>query len=302
MPANQYREIDPYAVAVSDMNERRSSPVTSSIQESIEQQGVIQPPLVREREDVPDSAEVSYEAVVGQRRVLGAQAASGVESMPVVVVGWDDAEALEASITENIDAFSEDVSPEDRAEAVLRLMEKRDYNQRQTADALGVSRRVVSDWIERGRDGWEGTAIHVNHDNPESDARSRSQTSEKVSALTDSSVKNIRQSTGGGDEGEQMAKAVVEEDLSREEIVEATKRVRSGGDPVQTVQEVADESQVDETASLNQRHEIRLTFSGDEAEALTTAAKQRGATENQVARQEIVRYLEAEGLLGGGGA
>lgn len=79
MSDNQYREVGPYEVAVSDMNERRSSPVTNSIQKSIEQQGVIQPPLVRERDDV-DSAEVPYEAVVGQRRVLGAQATAGEKS------------------------------------------------------------------------------------------------------------------------------------------------------------------------------------------------------------------------------
>jgi ParB family chromosome partitioning protein len=132
MPENPYREVDPFAIAVSEQNERRDSPATSSMQESIEKQGVIQPPLVRER-DRMDDAEVPYEVVVGQRRVLGAQQAAGVEKIPVVVVDWNDAEALEASITENIEAFREGVSDDDRAAAVLRLMDLREENQSEVA-------------------------------------------------------------------------------------------------------------------------------------------------------------------------
>lgn len=287
----QYREVDPYEVAVSDMNERRSSPVTSSIQESIEQQGVIQPPLVRERDDV-DSAEVPYEAVVGQRRVLGAQAASGVDTIPVVVVGWGDAEALEASITENIDTFSEDVSPKDRAEAIVRLMEMRNYNQRQAADALGVPYGTVVTWIEFARDEWEGTEIHIDNDT------AKEESGERVGLLDSDndrtrSIRSIRQVTGGGEAGEEMVREVSREDLNDNEVDEAASRVRAGESPDEAVKTVAAER--GETGKT--REEIRLTFSGDEAEALTTAAKQWGATENQVARKVILRYLDTEGFL-----
>jgi ParB/RepB/Spo0J family partition protein len=295
MSENQYREVDPYAVAVSDMNERRSSPVTSSIQESIEQQGVIQPPLVRERDGM-DDAEVPYEAVVGQRRVLGAQAASGVETIPVVVVGWDDAEALEASITENIDAFSEDVSPKDRAEAVIRLMEMRDYNQRQAADTLGVSRKVVEHWIERAREEWEDTSIHPNYDGSEQFPEIDFETS-RDDGLDDLSVKRIRQATGGGEKGEKMAAAVVREGLSQHDVAEAKERVSQGAKPEDAVAEVSQEKRQQREVSITQRSNVEFTLSDDEAEALETAAKQRGATENQVARQEIVRYLNREGFL-----
>ncbi|EMA47947.1 ParB/RepB/Spo0J family partition protein [Halococcus saccharolyticus] len=296
MTENQYREVDPYEVAVSDMNERRSSPVTSSIQESIEKQGVIQPPLVRERDGM-DDAEVPYEAVVGQRRVLGAQAAGGVETIPVVVVGWDDAEALEASITENIDVFREDVLPEDRATAILRLMDKQNYNQRQAAEALGVGRKVVTRMIERGREEWEGTALHPEHDNSTSTSPTKGQTEKTVDNLDDNSVREIRKMTGGGSEGEEIATKAVQDGLNQHDLNEAKKRVDRGQDPHGAVESVTREKQEIQETKAEERTRIELTFSGDESEALTTAAKQRGATENQVARQEIVRYLEAEGFL-----
>jgi ParB/RepB/Spo0J family partition protein len=298
MADNQYREIDPYAVAVSDMNERRGSPVTSSIQESIEKQGVIQPPLVRER-DAPDDAEVPYEAVVGQRRVLGAQAASGVDTIPVVVVGWDDAEALEASITENIEVFSEDVSGKDRAEAIVRLMEMRGYNQTQLADSLGVTPDRVHQWVERGREEWEGTVFHAGAEDDGTE-RSISETARSPDNLDDDSLRHIRQSTGGGEEAERMALSVAEEDMTHTQTLEAAKRVRQGADPEVAVEEVAEEQQ--KQTETTQRSEIRFTLSGDEAEALTTAATQWGATENQVARKVILRYLDTEGFLGGDGS
>lgn len=297
MTDNQYREVDPYEVAVSDMNERRDSPATSSIQESIEQQGVIQPPLVRERDDV-DSAEVPYEAVVGQRRVLGAQAASGIDTIPVVVVGWDDAEAIYKSISENVDEFRESVAPKDRATAILRAMELNNHNQRQAADEIGVSSMWLNNMIERGRDEWTGTALHVESDDDESKSKFERIIKQKVDEMADGAVANIRQATGGGEKGEKMAIMAAENELSRHDIDQASARVRRGENPEEAIKQVAEETNNDSDV----RCRVRLKFTGDAAEALETAATQWGATENQVARKVILRYLDTEGFLGGDGS
>jgi ParB/RepB/Spo0J family partition protein len=284
------REVDPYAVNASGENERKSDLNISGIEGSVAKQGVIEPPLVRERTGT-DDAEVPYEVVVGQRRVFAAQSA-GLDGIPVVVVGWDDAEALEASITENIDAFRDSVAPKDRAAAIFRLMQMKDLDQRQVADRLGIHARTVSHWLEYLREEWEGTQIHV-------DSTSSGEDDLQINTFLNSDadktryVRDVRRATGGGSSGEEFIKRAHAEGLNQDEVQEVATQVSRGSGVEEAFKSVVE--------SRPQRGEtkahIRFTLSGDEADALTKAAETRGVTENQVVRAELVRYLNAEGFL-----
>lgn len=299
----EVREIGPNELEIDPVNERRENvsfreeeiSERESLVDSIREQGVIQPPIVRE-----DSG--TYKVVVGQRRTLAAQTA-GVDRIPVVVVDYDDQEAIAASVTENVDAFKKSVSRTDRAAAVQRLMDMNDWSVTEVADYLGVGTGTINDWLERTRDEWEGTSVHVdstddNTSETQTEIESTDERSNEINAefdeVDDKSVSAIRRQTGGGEKGEQMVKKVAEKDLSQSQVLEATKRARRGEDLGEVVEEMAQKRQ-------GRKGEIRVnvsvTFTGDYGEGLREAAREMGTSEENVVRGAIERYLEDEGYL-----
>jgi len=294
------KEVDPNELEIDPVNERRENvgpqQDDESLVDSIREQGVIQPPIARE-----DNG--TYKVVIGQRRTLAAQTA-GVERIPIVVVDYDDQEAIAASVTENVDAFKKSVARSDRAAAVQRLMDMNDWTIREVADYLGVGTGTVDDWLERTRDEWEGTSVHV--DSAGDDGTSETQTevespdegSNEINAefdeVDDKSVSAIRRVTGGGEEGEQMVKKVAEKDLSQSQVLEATKRARRGEELDEVVEEMAQKRQ-DRKGEI--RVNVSVTFTGDYGEGLREAAREMGTSEENVVRGAIERYLEDEGYL-----
>jgi len=275
-------EISPDRLKVSDLNERNENIGTSDLEQSVREQGVIQPPLVRENGS-------GYEVVVGQRRTLAAQSV-GLEQMPVIVMSWDDGEALEASITENIEAFREDVSKRDRALAIERLKELRGWNNVDVAEHLSVSEMAIRRWLEPLRDEWEGTIIQPDVEESENDAGVDQVIIDEWASDT---IKAVREVTGGGEEGEELLKKINEHDLSRNDARELAKKVKRGRDIdealAQTIEQKHNDGDVKVSASVS--------FTGDRAGALTKVAKSRGMTEQEVIREAIERYLENEGYI-----
>ena len=147
---------DPDAVAIADVNERSEARMISGLQGNVAERGVLQPPLVR------SDGEGGLECVAGGRRVIAAQRAH-LDELPVLVVKWSDAEALAASISENAAVFREEVSAQDRAEALGRLWKLRGGEGRPVAaplaDDLGAPRRTVDEWLEPLREEWAGTDV-----------------------------------------------------------------------------------------------------------------------------------------------
>jgi ParB/RepB/Spo0J family partition protein len=279
-------QVDPYNVNVDEMNERKENLNLSELEESVAEQGVIQPPIVRKRNG---NKEVDYTVVVGQRRTLASQGA-GLNEIPVVVMGFDDADALEASITENVEAFNENVSRKDRAFAIQRLKEMKNWNNKQVASSLGVHERRISEWLEYTRDEWEGTAIDPEFDADDDDVINFSK---KIDDLSPDIVSQVRNVTGGGGEGEELLKKAVEHDLNKDDVRELAKKVERGKDMdsalAQTIEEKHDTGDIKVKANV--------TFSGEYAGALTNYAQDRGMTENEVVREAIQNYLNTEGYL-----
>jgi len=102
--------------------------------ESIKSQGIMQPILVRHKND-------GYEVVAGERRLRAAQSL-GLEEIPALIKDVSDEEALVLALIENIQR--EELNPIEEGKAYKRLMDEFHLNQEQVADAVGKERPTVS--------------------------------------------------------------------------------------------------------------------------------------------------------------
>jgi ParB/RepB/Spo0J family partition protein len=283
----EVEQIDPNELEIDPVNERKENigpdKDDNSLEESIREQGVIQPPVAR-REDG------NYKIVVGQRRTLAAQNV-GVDSIPVIVMDWDDSDALAASVTENVDAFRKSVSRTDRAAAVQRLMEVNDWSADDVADELGVNPSTVREWLERTNPEWEDTVVHVDGADEAPD-----EIRESVDEVDDKQLASIRANTESKEEREEVVKTLSKSDLSQRDVLEATKQARR--DEETDLKEVIKE--MDSQKSENEgeiRVRTRVTFTGNQADGLKDAAKDLGTSEEEVVRNAIQDYLESNGYV-----
>jgi len=103
---------------------------------SIEQHGVIEPIIVRRKED-------RYEIISGERRWRACQKL-GLEEIPCVLKNVSDAEAFKLALTENIQRNN--LTPLEEAEAFRRLLDmKIARNQTEIGEILGIRQQRVSD-------------------------------------------------------------------------------------------------------------------------------------------------------------
>ncbi len=106
--------------------------------DSIRQQGVVQPILVRA------VGKGQYEIIAGERRWRAAQLA-GLQEVPVVVRDMDDRAAIAVSLIENIQR--ENLNPMEEARALQRLIDEFEMTHQQAAEAVGRSRAAVSNLL-----------------------------------------------------------------------------------------------------------------------------------------------------------
>jgi len=104
---------------------------------SIEQQGIIQPLLVRRDDN-------GYELITGERRLRAAKKA-GLKQVPVLVKTITDTDMLEMSIIENVQRA--DLNPIEEAEAYHRLIKEFGLTQDQAAERVGKSRSAVANFL-----------------------------------------------------------------------------------------------------------------------------------------------------------
>lgn len=273
-------EIDPLNERTEDVGPDKDG---ESLEESVKEQGIIQPPIVREDENG------NYLVIVGQRRTLAAQAVD-LDQMPVVVMDLDEAEAVQASITENIDAFRKSVSRTNRASAVKKLMELNGWNPAETADSLGVSRETVARWLERTNEEWEDTSVHVDSANDDS-SKEVQKTAEDI---PDENLATIRRATNSKKERESVVRKVQESNLAKRELREARKRAENSDDSFEEVIDTISQEK-EEKQESGIKVEARITIAGHDAEALRNAAKDLGTSEEGVVRRAIEEFLDTEG-------
>lgn len=105
--------------------------------ESIRQQGLVQPVVLRPRAD-------GYELIAGERRWRAAQLA-GLHEIPAVINDYDDKAAAAVSLIENIQR--EDLNPLEEANALARLQTEFAMTHQDVAAAVGRSRAAVSNLL-----------------------------------------------------------------------------------------------------------------------------------------------------------
>lgn len=104
--------------------------------DSIRQQGIIQPLLVR-----PLAGTDRFQIVAGERRWRAA-AKAGLMEVPVYVRAMDEQEAMAAALIENLQR--EDLNPVEEAQALNALRETLNITQEELASRLGRSRPAVA--------------------------------------------------------------------------------------------------------------------------------------------------------------
>jgi ParB family chromosome partitioning protein len=138
----------PDAVSTMEINTIRPNPYQprtefdpkdiESLSESLKKDGLLQPVVVR-----PAGAGF-YQLVAGERRWRAAKLA-GLARIPVVVRNVEDKKMLELALVENIQR--RDLNPMEKARAFKQLMTLNSWTQDQTADAMGMGRPTVANFL-----------------------------------------------------------------------------------------------------------------------------------------------------------
>jgi ParB family chromosome partitioning protein len=111
-----------------------------ALAQSIREKGVLQPLLVRPVEEEG----AAFELIAGERRWRAAQRA-GRHRIPVIVRDFNDSEALEIALVENLQR--EDLTALEEAEAYRRLMQEFARTQANLAHSVGKSRSHVANTL-----------------------------------------------------------------------------------------------------------------------------------------------------------
>lgn len=111
----------------------------AELAESIREQGVLQPILVRRAADGE-----SYEIIAGERRWRAAQLAQ-LHEIPVLVREFDDRTAMEIALVENVQR--RDLTALEEADGYHRLIDDYGHSQEDVARAVGKSRSHVANTL-----------------------------------------------------------------------------------------------------------------------------------------------------------
>ena len=138
------QKIETNKISINDLTRNKFQPRKNFSKESLEElsnsikeQGVIQPIVVRPNK----STEGKYEIVAGERRWLASQNA-GLHEVPIVVLNVDDVKSLEFAIVENVQR--QDLNPIEEARGYQRLIDEFNYNQDKLSDFISKSRSYIA--------------------------------------------------------------------------------------------------------------------------------------------------------------
>ena len=109
-----------------------------ALADSLKRQGLLQPVVVRKAGDG------FYQLVAGERRFRAAKVA-GLSRIPAVVRDVDDKRMLELALVENLQR--KDLNPIEKARAFRQLMQLNNWTQEDLADAVGLARPTVANFL-----------------------------------------------------------------------------------------------------------------------------------------------------------
>lgn len=129
---------------ITNLNQPRkyfSQEKMEELKESIKNNGLIQPIIVRKVENIVQN---KYEIIAGERRYRACKSL-GFENVQCVVIQAGDSKSYEYSVLENIQR--ENLNPIEEAESYVMLMEVYGYTQENMAQKLGKTRSAISNKI-----------------------------------------------------------------------------------------------------------------------------------------------------------
>lgn len=109
----------------------------SELSDSIKQNGVLQPILVRKKGD-------KYEIVAGERRYQASKLA-GLKEIPAIVREIDDAEVFQLALIENLQRS--DLTPIEEARGYRQLLDTKGLTQEELAKILSKSRSAIANTL-----------------------------------------------------------------------------------------------------------------------------------------------------------
>ncbi len=136
---------------VDDIVPNRFQPRTSFSEEELEkltnsivEQGILQPLLVRKQQTGSGGGAAGYELIAGERRLRAAKRAN-LEHVPAIVREMSDEQVLEVSIIENVQRSN--LNPLEEAEAYHRLISQFQYTQEMVAQKIGKNRSTIANFL-----------------------------------------------------------------------------------------------------------------------------------------------------------
>ena len=136
--AEQYVPIEQISPNPEQPRKRFDTEDLNDLANSIREKGVIQPLIVRRRENG------SFEIVAGERRWRASQMAQ-LHQLPVIIREFTDVEVLEVAIIENIQRA--DLNSVEEAAGYRQLMDRFGHTQEKMAEALGKSRSHIANLL-----------------------------------------------------------------------------------------------------------------------------------------------------------
>ena len=138
------KNIETNKVSINDITRSKFQPRRNFSKEnleeltnSIKEQGVIQPIVVRPDKSGPGK----YEIIAGERRWLASQNA-GLHEIPVVILNVDDVKSLEFAIVENVQR--QDLNAIEESRGYQKLIDEFNYNQDKLSKFIGKSRSYIA--------------------------------------------------------------------------------------------------------------------------------------------------------------
>jgi ParB family chromosome partitioning protein len=109
----------------------------ASLAASIREQGILQPLVVRRRQD-------GYELIIGERRWRAAQLV-GLEEVPAVIIDATDRSVIEMALVENVQRA--ELNPIELAEAFQMLVDDEGMTQEEVGRRVGLERSSVANHL-----------------------------------------------------------------------------------------------------------------------------------------------------------
>jgi ParB/RepB/Spo0J family partition protein len=303
----EFETVDPDMVAVDEMNERTDDTLdTSDLEDSIAEVGIVEPPVCRV---VDEDAKVPYGVIQGQRRITAAQAV-GLDEVPILVGDFDDLEALTRSITENISAASQDVSPNSRARAIWRWWvawqqdRGEEVNRSQAPDAdmvslkFGIPMSTARDWIRHLEEDFAGTELDPRVNTISDDAGGR-EPDIKIQEVSPSILKNVQDMGFEKDDAVDVVKKVQKHGLTRQELRQVA--AQTDNEQLDIDVDEAIQTQVEarqEAYKAKQKYILKsITMTGSNAKGLRAAESDLGKPREQVVKMAVQDFLDRRGYL-----